>query len=256
MLGYICDAGYISDGGYMGSAPCPQCRDAAAIRGVRTRREDAGYLGSQPQAPNISDGVYLGECPSPEVFMGSAPYLRCQTLPLFGESEPIQRRKLFGEPTPSPQYLRWHVFGRCPSPKVFMGSAPCPQCQTLPLFGVPNPYQRRKLFGEPTPSPQYLRWRVFGRMPKPRGVYGECPIPPMSDAAAIRGVRTHSKTQAIWGANPKPPISPMACIWEKAQAQVCLWGAPHAPQDRRFRFSGECPNPYNSIFHFQSSLYS
>ena len=126
MLGYICDAGYISDGGYMGSAPCPQCRDAAAIRGVRTRREDAGYLGSQPQAPNISDGVYLGECPSPEVFMGSAPYLRCQTLPLFGESEPIQRRKLFGEPTPSPQYLRWHVFGRKPKPKCVYGERPMP----------------------------------------------------------------------------------------------------------------------------------
>ena len=100
-------------------------------------------------------------------------------------AEPNERRKLFGEPTPSPQYLRWRVFGSCPSPRVYMGSAPCPQCQTLPLFGVPNPTRRRKLFGEPTPSPPYLRWCVFGRMPKPRGVYGERPMPPRLRRCAI-----------------------------------------------------------------------
>ena len=146
---YICDAGYISDGGYMGSAPCPPSQ-TLSLFGVPNPTRDASYLGSQPQAPNISDGVYLGECPSPMVYMGSAPYLQCQTLPLFGvprsalplrfAKNPSGRRKLFGEPTPSPQYLRWRVFGSCPSPEVYMGSTPYLQCQTLQLFGrMPEP---------------------------------------------------------------------------------------------------------------------
>ena len=67
----------------------------------------------------------------------------------------------------------------------------------------------------------YLRWRV----------YGEHPIPPMSDAAAIReNARTLIKrTQAIWGANPKPPISPMACIWEMPKPRGVYGESPMPP---------------------------
>ena len=94
--------------------------------GVPNPTKDAGYLGSKPQAPNISDGVYLGECPSPRVFMGSAPCPQVKTQPLFGKSEPNERRKLFGEPTPSPQYLRWHVFGSAQAPGCIWGAPHAP----------------------------------------------------------------------------------------------------------------------------------
>ena len=113
--------------GVYGEHPMPPMSDAAAIRGLRTQREDASYLGSQPQAPSISDGVYLGVAQAPRCIWGvpHAPNVRhCR---YSGSPNPTRRRKLFGEPTPSPQYLRWRVFGRCPSPKVNMGSAPCPR---------------------------------------------------------------------------------------------------------------------------------
>ena len=103
-----------------------------------------------------------------------------------GSPNPTRRRRLFGEPTPSPQYLRWRVFGRMPKPQGVYGECPMPPRQTLPLFGESEPIQRRKLFGEPTPSPQYLRWHVFGRKPKPKCVYGERPMPPKTDASAFR----------------------------------------------------------------------
>ena len=136
MLGYICDAGYISDGGYMGSAPCPQVRRWRYSGGCPNPTKDASYLGSQPQAPNISDGVYLGECPSP---------------------------------------------------RVFMGSAPCPQVQTLPLFVEPEPNERTQAIWGAYPKPPISPMACIWELPKPQGVYGECPMPPRQDAAAIRG---------------------------------------------------------------------
>ena len=54
-------------------------------------------------------------------------------------------------------------------------------------------------------------------------------MPPMSDAAAIRGAEPNEKTQAIWGANPKPPISPMACIWELPKPQGVYGESPMPP---------------------------
>ncbi len=97
---------------------------------------------------------------------------------------------------------------------------------TLPLFGrMPEPQsERRKLFG--SPQAPYLRWRVFGRMPKPRGVYGEYPMPPRQDAAAIRGLGV-----------PKPHISDGVYLGV-AQAPRCIWGVPHAPKTGRCRYSG------------------
>ena len=69
------------------------------------------------------------------------------------------------------------------------------------------------------------------------GIWG-APHAPKSDAAAIRGAEPNEKTQAVWRAYPKPPISPMVCIWENAQAPGCIWGVPHAPNVRRCRYSG------------------
>ena len=265
MLGYICDAGYISDGGYMGSAPCPQVRRWRYSGGCPNPTKDASYLGSQPQAPNISDGVYLGECPSPRVFMGSAPCPQCQTLPLFGVPNPTRRRKLFGEPTPkdrtlplfgrmpepqsegrklfgeptpSPQYLRWHVFGRYPSPRVFMGSAPCPQVQTLPLFVEPEPNERTQAIWGAYPKPPISPMACIWELPKPQGVYGERPIPPISDAAAIRGVRTQREDASCLGSQPQAPNISDGVYLGVAQAPGCIWGVPHAPKTGRCRYSG------------------
>ena len=185
----------------MGSTPCPQVRRYRYSGECPSpNQEDAGYLGSQPQAPNISDGVYLGVAQAPGCIWGvphapksdaaairenaRTPIRKTQAvwespspispmaciweLPkpqgVYGErpmpprqdatairgaalgfaaslcEEPNERRKLFGEPTPSPQYLRWRVFGSCPSPEVYMGSTPYLQCQTLQLFGrMPEP---------------------------------------------------------------------------------------------------------------------
>ena len=70
-----------------------------------------------------------------------------------------------------------------------------PPSQTLPLFGEPrsalplrsakNPIRRTQAVWEsPSPiSPMACIWEL----PKPQGVYGERPMPPRQDAAAIRG---------------------------------------------------------------------
>ena len=232
--------------------------------GCRTQREDASCLGSLPQAPNISDGVYLGvaqapgciwgvphqylrwrvfgSCPSPRVYMGSAPCPQDRTLPLFGRMPEPQSegRKLFGEPTPSPQYLRWHVFGRYPSPRVFMGSAPCPQVQTLPLFVEPEPNERTQAIWGAYPKPPISPMACIWELPKPQGVYGERPIPPISDAAAIRGVRTQREDA----------ISPMACIWELPKPQGVYGECPMPPRQDAAAIRGAEPN--FSFFNFNS----
>ena len=147
-----------------------------------------------------------------------------------GSPNPTRRRRLFGEPTPSPQYLRWHVFGRSPSPEVYMGRAPCPQDRTLPLFGrMPEPQSGgRKLFGEPTPSPQYLRWHVFGRCPSPRVYMGSAPCPHVR-RCRYSGCRTHQEDAGYLGSQPQAPNISDGVYLGVAQAPGCIWGAPHAP---------------------------
>ena len=88
---------------------------------------DASCLGSQPQAPSISDGVYLGECPSPEVFMGSAPCPQDRTLPLFGVPNPFKDAGYLGSQPQAPNISDGMYLGECPSPRVYMGSTPCPR---------------------------------------------------------------------------------------------------------------------------------
>ena len=120
----------------MGSAPCPQVR-RYRYSGSRTKSEGRKLFGS-PQAPYLRWCVF-GRMPKPRGVYGERPMPPRQTLPLFGRMPEPQSegRKLFG--SPQAPYLRWCVFGRCPSLWVYMGSAPCPQDRTLPLFGEPNP---------------------------------------------------------------------------------------------------------------------
>ena len=176
---------HISDGVYlgvaqaprkfMGSTPCPQERTLPLFGRIPEPQSKRRKLFGSPQTPYLRWRVF-GSYPSPQMFMGSTPCPQDWTLPLFGRiPEPqSKRRKLFG--SPQAPYLRWRVFGSCPSPKTFMGSTPCPQIRTLPLFGrMPEPQsKRRKLFG--SPQAPYLRWRVFGSCPNPKGVYGEYPM--------------------------------------------------------------------------------
>ena len=88
--------------------------------------KDASYLGSQPQAPNISDGMYLGVAQAPRCLWGAPHAPKFRRCRYSGSPNPSRGRKLFGEPTPSPQYLRWRVFGSCPSPGCIWGAPHAP----------------------------------------------------------------------------------------------------------------------------------
>ena len=125
---------------------------------------------------------------SPMVGIWGAPHAPKSDAAAIRENTrtPIRRTQAVWGAYPKPPISPMACIWELPKPQGVYGERPMPPSQTLSLFGVPNPSGRRKLFGEPTPSPQYLRWCVFGRMPKPQGVYGESPMPPMSDAAAIR----------------------------------------------------------------------
>ena len=148
------DAGYlgsqpqapnISDGVYLGVAQAPGCiwgvphtpkSDAAAIRGAalgfaaslceEPNQKDAGYLGSQPQAPNISDGVYLGVAQAPRCIWG-APH-----------TSNVRRCSYSGE-CPNPNQEDASYLGSQPqapniSDGVYLGDAQAPRC----LWGEPH----------------------------------------------------------------------------------------------------------------------
>ena len=85
---------------------------------------------------------------------------------------------------PKPHISDGAYLGECPSPEVYMGSTPCPQDRTL-SGECPNPIKKTQAVWEsPSPiSPMVCFWEL----PKPQGVYGEYPMPPRQDAAAIRG---------------------------------------------------------------------
>ena len=188
--------------------------------------------------------------------MGSAPCPRIGSVAKWGTEPldatairenartPIRKTQAVWEsPSPiSPMACIWEL----PKPQGVYGEHPMPPRQTLPLFGrMPEPQsERRKLFG--SPQAPYLRWCVFGRMPKPRGVYGERPMPPRQDAAAIRGAEPNQEDASCLGV-PKPHISD--CVYlGVAQAPGCIWGVPHAPKSGRCRYSGSRTQFF--IFHF------
>ena len=220
----------------------PPMSDATAIRDARTQRKTQTIWGANPKPP-ISP---MAELPKPQGVYGECPMPPCQSLPLFGVPNPTRDASYLGSQPQAPSISDGVYLGVAQAPNIsdgmYLGECPSPQ------------YLRWRVFGS-CPSPQYLRWYVFGRMPKPQGVYGECPMPPMSDAAAIRGAEPIQRRKLFGEPTQAPNISD-GMYWGDAQAPGCIWGAPHAPNVRRCRYSGEYPNPYNSIFHFHSSLYS
>jgi len=152
--------------------------------GSRTQSERRKLFGS-PQAPYLRWCVF-GRMPKPRGVYGEYPMPPRQTLPLFGRMpEPqSERRKLFG--SPQAPYLRWCVFGSCPSPEVYMGSAPCPQDRRCRYSGeCPNPNQKdASCLG--VPKPHISDGVYLGDAQAPRCLWG-VPHAPKTDAAAIRG---------------------------------------------------------------------
>ena len=126
---------------------------------------DAGY---------ISDGVYMGSAPCPQV----------RRYRYSGSRTQSEGRKLFG--SPQAPYLRWRVFGSCPSPKVYMGSTPCPQDRRYRYSGeCPNPNKKdASCLG--VPKPHISDGVYLGDAQAPRCLWG-VPHAPKTDAAAIRG---------------------------------------------------------------------
>ena len=158
-----------------GEYPMPPRQDAAAIRSSEPIK-DASCLGVPK--PHISDGVYLGVAQAPRKFMGSTPcpqdrdasYSGCRArLCRFALRRTQRGRKLFG--SPQAPYLRWRVFGSCPSPKMFMGSTPCPQEMDASYSGCRTLSKDASCLG----------------VPKPQGCLWGVPHAPKQDAAAIRG---------------------------------------------------------------------
>ena len=231
----------------MGSAPCPQDRDAS-YSGCRAR------------------------------------------LCRFALRRTQRGRKLFGRP--QAPYLRWRVFGSCPSPGMFMGSTPCPQDRTLPLFGVPNPSKTQAVWESPSPiSPMVCIWEL----PKPRGSLWGVPHAPRTETQAIRGAALGFAASLCEEPNedasclgvPKPHISDgvylgvaqaprlfmgsTPCPQEMdasysgcrtlskdasclgvPKPQGCLWGVPHAPKQDAAAIRGAEPNMIVSFFTFHS----
>ena len=164
---FICDAGYISDGVYMGSAPCPRIGsvakwgteplDATAIReNARTpiRKTQAVWESPSPISPMV---CIWENAQAPRCIWGAPHAPKTGRCRYSGGRTQSGRRKLFG--SPQAPYLRWCVFGSCPSPEVYMGSAPCPQDRTLPLFGEPNPIFHFSLF-IPFPMIPNINWNA------------------------------------------------------------------------------------------------
>ena len=146
------------------------------------RRTQAVWESPSP----ISPMACIWELPKPRGVYGERPMPPRQTLPLFGRMpEPqSERRKLFG--SPQAPYLRWCVFGRCPSPEVYMGSAPCPQDRRCRYSGeCPNPNQKDASYLG-VPKPHISDGVYLGDAQAPRCIWG-VPHAPKTDAAAIRG---------------------------------------------------------------------
>ena len=168
-------------------APHAPKSDATAIReNARAPiRKTQAIWGANPKPP-ISPMACIWELPKPQGVYGECPMPPSQTLPLFGRMPEPQsgRRKLFG--SPQAPYLRWRVFGRMPKPRGVYGENPIPPKTGRCRYSgeARTPIRKTQAVWEfPSPiSPMACIWEL----PKPQGVYGEYPMPPRQDAAAIR----------------------------------------------------------------------
>ena len=156
--------------------------DAAAIReNARTpiRTEDASYLGSQPQAPNISDGVYLGVTQAPRCIWGvpHAPNVRrCRYSGECPNPNQEDASYLGSQPKPpvSPMACIWEM----PKPQGVYGEHPMPpMSDAAAIRGVRTQRETQAIWGA-NPKPPISPMACIWELPKPQGIYGECPMPP------------------------------------------------------------------------------
>ena len=169
------------------------------------------------------------------------------TLPLFGRMpEPQSERcKLFG--SPQAPYLRWCVFGSCPSPGVYMGSTPCPQVRTLPLFGEPNPIRRTQAVWE-SPSPISPMVCIWENAQAPSCIWG-VPHAPKTGRCRYSGSRTQSRRRKLFGSPQAPYLR--WCVFGSCPSPKGFMGSTPCPQDKTLPLFGE-PNP---IFHFSLFIF-
>ena len=200
---------------------------------------DAGY---------ISDGVYMGSAPCPRI--GSVAKWGTEPLDATAIREnartPIRKTQAVWE-SPSPISPMVCIWENAQAPRCIWGAPHAPKTGRCRYSGSRTQSEGRKLFG--SPQAPYLRWRVFGRMPKPRGVYGENPIPPKTGRCRYSGeARTPiRKTQAVW--EFPSPISPMACIWELPKPQGVYGEYPMPPRQDAAAIRENARTPI-FIFHF------
>ena len=162
-------------------------RSALPLRSAKNpiRRTQAVWESPSP----ISPMACIWELPKPQGVYGEHPMPPRQTLPLFGRMpEPqSERRKLFG--SPQAPYLRWCVFGRCPSPEVYMGSTPCPQDRRCRYSGeCPNPNQKDASYLG-VPKPHISDGVYLGVAQAPRCIWG-APHAPKTGRCRYSGSRT------------------------------------------------------------------
>ena len=189
---------------------------------------DAGY---------ISDGVYMGSAPCPQD-------RRCR---YSGECPNPNKKDASYLGVPKPHISDGVYLGECPSPKVYMGSTPCPQDRTLPLFGEPNPIRKTQAVWEsPSPiSPMVCIWEL----PKPRGVYGERPMPPRQTLPLFgRMPEPQSEGRKLFGSPQAPYLR--WCVFGRCPSPEVFMGSTPCPQDRRCRYSGSRTQFYIFSFHF------
>ncbi len=197
---------------------------------------DAGY---------ISDGVYMGSAPCPRI--GSVAKWGTEPLDATAIREnartPIRKTQAVWE-SPSPISPMVCIWENAQAPRCIWGAPHAPKTGRCRYSGGRTQSGRTQAIWEsPSPiSPMACIWEL----PKPRGVYGEYPMPPRQDAAAIRGAEPNQEDASCLGV-PKPHISD--CVYlGVAQAPGCIWGVPHAPKSGRCRYSGSRTQFF--IFHF------
>ena len=96
---------------YSGECPNPNQKDASCL-GV--------------PKPHISDGVYLGVAQAPRRLWGVPHAPKSGRCRYSGECPNPNQKDASCLGSPQAPYLRWYVFGSCPSPKGVYGEYPMP----------------------------------------------------------------------------------------------------------------------------------
>ena len=118
--------------------------------------------------------------------MGSTPCPQDRRCRYSGECPNPNKKDASCLGVPKPHISDGVYLGECPSPEVYMGSAPCPQDRRCRYSGdCPNPNQKDASYLG-VPKPHISDGVYLGDAQAPRCLWG-VPHAPKTDAAAIRG---------------------------------------------------------------------